>query len=107
MTTTKLLERLERIARKCNEQDVDNGYTICFKVCQTCGFAVWSCSKDPHKGFKVEAEEYTRYDEPCERCLLANQRAPEVVAWVMGVFNHYEELRDSKDPGQSNDKVIK
>jgi hypothetical protein len=95
--TTKLLERLERIARKSHEQEVEDGYTICFKVCPTCGFASWSCSKEAHKGFKVEAEEITQHDDPCKRCQIAYQRAPEVFNWVMGVFNHSEELHESDE----------
>jgi hypothetical protein len=92
--TTKLLERLERIARQQREQEVEGGYTICFKVCQTCGYASWSGSKDSTKGFKVEAEELGQHDDPCSRCRAAYLRAPEVFNWVMGVMNHSEELHE-------------
>lgn len=96
MTSTKLIERLERLAKKEHEDEVEGGYTICFKVCALCGFAVWSCSKEAGNGFKVEAEEATQFD-PCERCRQVYLRAPEVFNWVIGVFRHQEENRDSQE----------
>lgn len=93
--TTALMERLDRIAHKSFEDEVEKGCTIEFLVCRTCGFAEWTCSSRPGEGFKVEAVMRTKFDGPCERCRVAFTRAPEVFEWVMGVFNH--QLHESSD----------
>lgn len=94
----QLKDRLEQVARLNHEKDVADGRVITFSVCRVCGFVSWVSSGPPGEGFSVLTCVYVHaFDRACRRCEIALQRAPEVCAWVMGVFAHSEMMRQSDE----------
>ena len=92
------LERLERLARRDHEEDVEQGRTISYRLCSICGTAQWTCSKDAGKGFKVEIDGFTEHIEECGPCGEVFRRNPELARWLLRVLAWNKE----ETPGRPN-----